>query len=449
MKANKFLLTLLHILAAAASFQILLPVLLLLDTLTFNGTDNRMILRHYGIVMLFAVAGFLLMRCLHIKRVWQIVCGSVMLLAAILLTRSGQYLGWYLCMAGGYALGIYAGARDYGSVLTGAQMYSTVGVHLGVMLLCMAFSWNRGFSTDFTLFIPEGILYLCAYLMIQNQSHIDYLMGRVGVDTDKVSFRMRGYNLLLTVGLVLLPGLFFLFRDSFAQLVGWLGKLVVLLWAGIDRLVSVIFGTENADVEDIDPPAVGEGMEWMQEEGENWATSNAVFSGTVIVLAAAALIFVIIRFRLIQKLFRFGKAAFSDFFRQMQNRFVKKGETRERAAFTDSLTQLADEPKQRRKSDPVQQWKADYRQYRKMTDPNVRYQAGFLLLRAYLEIQKLPIQDGDTANEIYHKTDSTPLAFADEIAAGYNLLCYAGQGASAKGQEQLDAYLTGVSKKIK
>lgn len=66
------------------------------------------------------------------------------------------------------------------------------------------------------------------------------------------------------------------------------------------------------------------------------------------------------------------------------------------------------------------------------------------MLRAYLEIQKLPIQDGDTANEIYDKTGSTLLAFADEIAAGYNLLCYAGQGASAKGQEQLDAYLAGI-----
>ncbi len=451
MNTSRKILSFLHIIAAVASIFLMFPVLLVYENTAYGAYYPAIILAHFGIVILVTLIGFVVERYLHFKHFLTVILGVVLITGGIIFTADYRLIAFYLCAAVGYCFGAYTGAHDYDSMLTPAHMYLSLGVHIAGMVMGIFLWLHLPIEYSFALYVPDVLLYLLMYFLVRNQSNVDFLMGRASVKVDRVPFSMRKYNLILTFALVIPPLVLYFLQGAVRFVLFLLGKGI----SGIVWLIGQIFGLLFSG--EMYPEIVNSGEDFFYEHEEIEATTGGkrpfnyeLASIIVMTMITAVVLYLAVYLLVKYKPFK----NFKDKIRSLLEFLMKKLDSatvyvqpqNKTSAFVDRFTEIEGKKGRKLSDDPFKQWKLDYKSYRKITDTKERYKEGFLLLREYFRLQRIPLADGDTADEIHTKMASTERAFDGAINMGYDLIYYADQEASEEGLAKLDACLAEILK---
>lgn len=497
-KKTPVLIEVLRYLSVFAALMVLFPLLLATETYFQAITDTKVICLRFLLIEVCGFIGFFISMLLSAMRSkWNLPAPMINMICILLCAVPvllvfgccGANFESYrtLCMmvyaAVAYFMGTVFYYRSYGTINTKVTLAWLCGLHFLVIavLLLVSFTYTHnivaadmplddtvklsavqialmdleatarvlsdGFQYDLSLFVPEFLIYISIFGLVQNQSHIDYLMERRKHKMEDLPKWVRTYNMWLTSAIMAVIAVLFLCKDWIIKGIKWIAATVgfalvkAMGWFGslfVHEKFEDYYVEESAEtVEDFIVAAA---------EGSQRATMY--FSYFLVIMIFVVLIWVMIRFRVFQKLWRFLKTAGSSLLRQFRD--GNKGRERTQLLdqeYTDSETELdADARKNKKKenSSAYKQWRQKYKQFLKIKGTDRRYEQGFLLLADYFKLRGVPLIDGDTAAQINAKVIKSKKIdsnVGDHITEGYHLLCYAEKDCTAEKMNILEQAL--------
>ncbi len=376
-----------------------------------------------------------------------------------------------------YMMGTIYYYRPYAKINTKTTLAWMCGLHIGCMMLVAlaalgfvkepitenvfgnagrAFFMDEGallridefgLQYDFTLFIPEFLIFIIIFGMVRNQSHIDFLMARRKHKMEDLPKWVRSYNLGLMSAILAVIAVLFLCRDWIIVGIKWLAKWISI---GLYRLFYWVGSWFVPD--QFEPIHFEENAELAEEIVEEAARSNpygAIFSYVLVALLLVGVIWLLWRFHVFGKLWSILKKSGSALMRRLQHGADKEVQEQDTAEeFTDEETELSKDLRSSRRgakqTSAFKEWRQRYKRFLKVKEQNARYREGYLLLRQYLKLRGVAFLDGDTVLQLHDKAVKSKKVEAgksEQIAWGYNLLEYAERGCGAQSMTALEETL--------
>lgn len=468
------LLGVLRYLSVFAAMFVWFPLLLATETYFQALTNNQTVLIRFGLVIVCGFIGFfvsMLLSALTEKLKYPSQLNMVFCVLLCVIPAGFMYLccgssfASYrtVCMMVYGVLAFWMGTRfyyrPYSKINTTVTLAWSCGLHVAVMLILMLVSFNYGhnivaadmplsdtitisaaqrtvldpealiripadgFQYDFSLFIPEFLIYIAIFGMVRNQSHIDFLMERRKHKIEDLPKWVRTYNMQLTSMILAVIAVLFLCKDWIIKGIKWMAStLGYLIVRGMDAFGRMFI---HEEFEDLYVPEAEEAIEDFVIE-ESGAVSNVtmIFSYIFVAVLIVTVVWLLVHFRVFSKLWRMLKESRHERVKveMVDNEYV------------DSETELDQNARKSRKNERAsayKQWRQQYKQFLKIKQEDRRYEQGFLLLTDYFRLRGVALSEGDTAMQVNQKvvkSKKLDQRVGDDIVEGYHLLCYAGKG---------------------
>ncbi len=304
-----------------------------------------------------------------------------------------------------------------------------------------------GLQYDFTLFIPEFLIFIIIFGMVRNQSHIDFLMARRKHKMEDLPKWVRSYNLWLMSAILAVIAALFLCRDWIIAGIKWLAK-----WIGVG-LYRFFYWVGSwfipDEYEEIKFKENAEQVEEIMEGNAQSSPYGAFFSYVLTALLLIGVIWLLWRLHVFSKLWSLFKRSGSALLHRLRHGASQETESGEAAdEFVDVEEELSKDLRAKkygfRQSAAFKEWRQRYKRFLKVKQQDTRYREGYLLLRQYLALRGVAFLDGDTVLQLHDKAIKSKKIEADkseQIAWGYNLLEYAGKECDAQSMTALEETL--------
>ncbi len=482
-KKVPFLITALRYLSVFAALMVFFPCVLGTETYFQAFTDTRVILLRFALIEACGFFGFFVSMLLSaVKEKWNLptqllniiciaVCAAPVLLNyALTGPVEESYRVLFMMAYGGvaYFMGSVFYYRPYGMINTKATLAWLCGLHflvIGVLLMVSTIYslklvpadmpipesiqlseaqialmdkeateriLTRGFTYDFSMFVPEFLIYISIFGLATNQSHIDHLMERRKHKMEDLPKWVRSYNVWLTSSIMAVIAVLFLCKDHIITGIKWIAKVTGFVIVKVWTWFGSIFIHEEFEEFYVPTTETIEDFEVAVSEGSQ--RSTMIFSYFIVMMLLIAAVYLVFRFRLFQKIWSFLK----NMGMTLLHRFKEgNGDYRPNIIeqeFVDAESELDAETRKNRRKDPgsaFKQWRKAYKQFLKLKAEEGRYEQGFLLLTEYFKLRGVALKEGDTAMQAAGKavrSKKLDEGTGDDITEGYHLLCYAEKG---------------------
>ena len=289
------------------------------------------------------------------------------------------------------------------------EFFFAAGAYLAAVAVL---SW-RGFGYPITAFLIQMILISAAFALEMNFQNIDRLMQRRGHEMSHLPGRIRSFNLLVVLVVVVFLIALVLLRAPLMKATGTVLKAVggviwLLLtplrnwWNNLDNSSDPHFGEIQADWQG-DPANAFEQLVGEEEERQVMDATTQLNIAIVIVSVAAVAALIYWRRPLWDALRRFFRAL-SDACASLFQRLLAKRDfgLDESEYFTDEEERIDDEGRVATASD-MRAWKRELKAYGKLSDSREKYLAGWGLTVKGLILHGVEVKKSDTPLEILEK----------------------------------------------
>ncbi|SCH03523.1 Uncharacterised protein [uncultured Ruminococcus sp.] len=361
--------------------------------------------------------------------------GGYGFVTAILVGMIGAAVFWVSCR-------LYY--REYADILPTMMILAFACINLAAIVVLYSIKEVPDHALD--LLAPCFLAVLFIYALVRNQANIDQMMQRRRHNLEHLPKKIRYYNSILLIVLSVVILLLFLFRDSIAGAVSWLGKellrLLLMIAGGIMRLVSMLFPQQT-----FEGTITGGELGFAGEEG----ASGPSFPVELIAILCIVLILFFFRKAIAEKirlLFQKIKQLLS------KTLTLRKAEHKSEyyEDYVHTLTQ-AERKQLQEKNDTgngIRKWRKAYRQYQKTALPSERLTKGYQLFVSWLSLKGVDTLPGDTTWEILQKGKGIcPYVEGEELTKVYNLFLYRGDEVASEKIALLDSFLKELSVSLK
>ncbi len=327
----------------------------------------------------------------------------------------------------------------YGQVINNLRYLVMTGIYAGALFIL----WAVRLPMDAPSFVLVFLAATAIYLLVSNQSNIDYMMQRRRHALSHLPEKIRRYNILLVGGIFVLLLALFLLKDWIILGIAGLGEL---LRRALVYLLNMSFSDGEAPLPD-DPGANG-GEDFPLEPGE----PNPVVQAVLTLAVAAVLIFLVVYYRrsileAFQNLYRWVRDAVYRLFHK-DRAAVRVDDSSEYYLDLEETLLPAEYTARRRVVSGMRQWRRAVKEYSRMADGPEKFRRGYALIVEGLTLRQIPIRQSDTTLEIMDKSaEALPPSSLAIPTAGYNALRYGERTIPLEQIGQIDALLAQMKKK--